>query len=66
MGARLRIERGSAGDRCANCGWWAGRDSAVSVALCEQHDVKTLDLSKCSDHRAHAGVVEGDIITGDA
>lgn len=66
MSARLRLERASDGDRCANCGWWAGRDTGASIALCEQHDVKTLDLSKCSDHRAHQGVVEGDIIGGKA
>lgn len=66
MSARLELERASTGDRCANCGWWTGRDTTASVALCEQHDIKTLDLAKCSDHRPDQGAIEGDIIEGDA
>jgi len=66
MGARLSIERESVGDRCANCGWWMGRDKPAAAAMCELHDIKTLDLSKCSDHRADQGGIEGDIIEGDA
>lgn len=65
MGARAQIERDASGERCANCGWWAGRDTPASAALCELHDIKTLDLAKCSEHRADRGAVKGQILEGE-
>jgi len=65
MGYRSVAERDATGDRCANCGWWAGRDGTGSAALCELHDMKTLDLARCSEHRADRGAVKGQILEGE-
>lgn len=61
----LERERANDAPKCANCNWWAGRDSELaSVAECELHHIKTLDLAKCQAHRPHE-VHVGQIIEGD-
>jgi hypothetical protein len=59
--ARLAYMRSDQGPKCATCGWWAGRDGIGPAALCEQHNVKTLDLAVCSAWREHE-VHEGEVI----
>jgi hypothetical protein len=62
--ARLGYMRQTIEPHCCNCGWWAGRDAPGAAALCEQHNVKTLDLAVCSAWREHE-VHEGEIVKDD-
>jgi hypothetical protein len=59
--AILAISRQTGAPKCCNCGWWAGRDGEGPAALCEQHNVKTLDLAVCTAWREHE-VHEGEIV----
>jgi hypothetical protein len=59
--ARLVYMRSDQAPKCATCGWWAGRDGIGPAALCEQHNVKTLDLAVCSGWREHE-VFTGEIV----
>jgi hypothetical protein len=62
--ARLVYMRGDQAPKCATCGWWAGRDGIGPAALCEQHNVKTLDLAVCTGWREHE-VLEAEIVKDD-
>jgi hypothetical protein len=59
--ARLAYMRQTSEPRCCNCGWWAGRDAPGPAAMCEQHNVKTLDLAVCTGWREHE-VHEAEIV----
>ena len=63
MNARLEIARADVSPKCANCGWWHGRETDITAALCNQHEIVTLDLSVCSGWRD--GDVQIEILTGD-
>lgn len=52
----LENRRNDAGPKCANCGWWKGRDT--SAGQCDRHGIKTLDLMVCSDHRDNDPVTD--------
>jgi hypothetical protein len=62
--ARLAHMRQTAEPRCCNCGWWAGRDGTASVAQCEAHAMRTLDLAVCTTWREHE-VFTGEIVKDD-
>ncbi len=49
MNQRLEQRRDDATPKCATCSWWQG--AFLSAGTCDVHDMKTLDLSVCSDHR---------------
>ncbi len=56
------IDRQTPEAKCANCGWWQGRDSETTrAAHCDLNEVKTLDLACCSGWREHR-ILSGQII----
>lgn len=53
VNARLEAERATVYGKCANCAHWSERDTLKAVGTCAVHQIKTLDLAKCTDHAEH-------------
>lgn len=53
INVRLEADRATSWPKCANCANWSERDTLSPVGMCEVHNMKTLDLMKCTAHREH-------------